>query len=385
MPMRGRKTLWAGAIGTSVLAVALAARFTRAGPAVPPGLPEMTVDKETVAIASGAPQWRYLRLGSVGEAVPHWSDAIPARITIDETRASKVGTPLPGRVTRVFVELGQPVTAGDALFSVKSPDIAELRAAHEKAAVDLEAARKALDRVEALVASRALPAKEEINARQQVRQTEVAQHLADAKLGSLEVSAQTENAFTVKAPRTGVVVEKNVLVDQQVSPEAGSALMVVADLSAVWAVADLFEPQAVDVTEGSAAELTSPSLPGLAFAGRVERVYSVVDAARHTIPVRVRLANPLRQLRPNVYARVRFAVASRTASLEVPATALVSDGERQYVYVQSGQGRFARREVVTGPAHEGRVPVLSGLSRGETVVEDGAILLDNQMALAPGD
>jgi len=385
MPMTGRKTLWAGAIGTSVLAVALAARFTRAGPAVPAGVPEMTVDKDTIAIAAGAPQWRYVRLGAAGEGVPHWSDAIPARITIDETRASRVGTPLPGRVTRVFVELGQPVAAGDPLFSVKSPDIAELRAAREKAAVDLEAARKALERVKALVASRALPAKEEISAVQQLRQTEVAQRLADAKLGSLEVSAQTENAFTVKAPRTGVVVEKSVLVDQQVSPEAGGALMVVADLSAVWAVADLFEPQAVEVTEGSAAELTSPSLPGLAFAGRVERVYSVVDAARHTIPVRVRLANPQRQLRPNVYARVRFALAARAASLEVPATALVSDGERQYVYVQSGQGRFARREVVTGPAHEGRVPVLSGLSRGETVVEDGAILLDNQMALAPGD
>ena len=385
MQSRRRTFVWAGAIGTSVLAVALAARFTRAGPVVPAESPDMKVDKETIAIAAGAPQWRYLRLGSAGEAVAHWSDAIPARITIDETRASKVGTPLPGRVTRVFVELGQPVTAGDALFSVKSPDIAELRAGREKAAVDLEAARKALDRVKALVASRALPAKEEISAVQQLRQTEVAQRLADAKLGSLEVSAQTENAFTVKAPRTGVVVEKSVLVDQQVSPEAGSALMVVADLSAVWAVADLFEPQAVDVTEGSAAELTSPSLPGLAFAGTVERVYSVVDAARHTIPVRVRLANPQRQLRPNVYARVRFAVAARTASLEVPATALVSDGEKQYVYVQSSQGRFARREVVTGPAHEGRVPVLSGLSRGETVVEDGAILLDNQMALAPGD
>jgi cobalt-zinc-cadmium efflux system membrane fusion protein len=380
-----RTAVWAGAIGTSVLAVALAARFTRAGPAAPAESRDMRVDKDTIAIAAGAPQWRYLRLGSVGEAVAHWSDAVPARITIDETRASKVGTPLPGRVTRVFVELGQPVAAGDPLFSVKSPDIAELRAGREKAAVDLEAARKALDRVKALVATRALPGKEEVSALQQFRQAELAQRLADAKLGSLEVSAQAENAFTVKAPRSGVVVEKNVLVDQQVTAEAGGALMVVADLSAVWAVADLFEPQAVDVTEGSPAELTSPSLPGLSFAGRVERVYAVVDPARHTIPVRVRLANPQRQLRPNVYARVRFAIAARTASLEVPATALVSDGERQYVYVQSGDGRFARREVVTGPAHEGRVPVLSGLSRGETIVEDGAILLDNQMAIAQGD
>ncbi len=101
------------------------------------------------------------------------------------------------------------------------------------------------------------------------------------------------------------------------------------------------------------------------------------------MPVRVRLANPEGALRPNVYARVRFAVAARSASaLEIAASALVSDGEHQYVYVQQRAGRFARREVTTGSAREGRVEVLRGLDRGETVVEEGAILLDNQIAIS---
>jgi hypothetical protein len=104
---------------------------------------------------------------------------------------------------------------------------------------------------------------------------------------------------------------------------------------------------------------------------------------RHTVAVRVRLANPAGVLRPNVYARVRFETRAPAAAIvEIPASALVSDGERQYVYVETGPGRFARREVTTGAAHEGRVPVMRGLARGETVVEEGAILLDNQLALA---
>jgi multidrug efflux pump subunit AcrA (membrane-fusion protein) len=141
----------------------------------------------------------------------------------------------------------------------------------------------------------------------------------------------------------------------------------------------------VDVVEGTAAEVTSPSLPGLTRRGTVERVYSVLDPARHTIPVRVRLANPEGRLRPNVYAHVRFEAVPVANALEVPASALVSDGERQYVYVQSGDRRYVRREVVTGPARGGRVTVLSGLSRGDTIVEEGAILLDNQIALVRGD
>jgi len=266
---------------------------------------------------------------------------------------------------------------------VASGDIAELRAAQEKAAVDLDAARATLERVKAMVAGRALPAKEELAALQQLKQAEVASRLAEAKLGSLKVSARGANEFTVGAPRAGVVVEKNVLVDQQVAPDGAGALMIVADLSSVWVVADLFEADAAGIRAGAAAEVTSPSLPELKLSGSVEMVSSVVDPGRHTVPIRVRLANPDGLLRPNVYARVRFATAPRSrGTLEVPASALVSDGEHQHVFVQDGAGRFVRREVTTGSSREGRVPVLAGLAAGETVVEEGALLLDNQLVLS---
>ncbi len=319
---------------------------------------------------------------AAGEGALHWTDAVPARITIDETRASKLGAPLAGRVSRVSVELGQRVAAGAPLFSVASPDLAELRSNGEKAAVDLEAARATLERVHAMVEGRALPAKDELSAQQQFSQAELALKLAQAKLASLHVSPGGESEFTVTAPRAGVVVEKNVLFGQQVGPDGAGVLMVVADVSSVWMVADLFEAQANDVREGAAAEATCPSIPGLKLEGTVEMVSAVVDPTRHTVPIRVRLSNPGGSLRPNDYARVRFSVPPHSAAaVEISASAVVSDGERQHVYVQERQGRFVRREVTTGSAREGRILVLTGITRGETVVEEGAILLDNQIAL----
>jgi len=86
-------------------------------------------------------------------------------------------------------------------------------------------------------------------------------------------------------------------------------------------------------------------------------------------------------LRPNTYARVRFATASRAGTVEIPATALISDGARQYVYVRDDAGRFARREIVAGASRDGRVPVLSGLTPGEIIVDEGGLLLDNQVTL----
>jgi cobalt-zinc-cadmium efflux system membrane fusion protein len=380
-----RRAVWGAAVALGAVVVVSAARFTPAGPAEAAEDHGTSVDGQSITIAAGAPQWRYVKLGTVSEAVTHWTEPIPARVAIDETRASRVGSPLPGRITSVSVELGERVGGGQPLFSVASPDLAEMRAARERAVVDDEAARRSLDRIQAMVASRALPEKEEAAALQVSRQAELARRLAESKLRSLQVSSPSDNAFTVRAPRSGVVVEKNVLLDQQVSPDAGSALVVVADLSSVWVVADLFEAQAVDVVEGTGAEVTSPSLPGLTLRGTVERVYSVLDPVRHTIPVRVRLANPQGRLRPNVYARVRFESVPLANTLEVPASALVSDGERQYVYLQDGDRHYVRREVVTGPARGGRVAVISGLTRGDTIVEEGAILLDNQIALVRGD
>jgi cobalt-zinc-cadmium efflux system membrane fusion protein len=377
---RGRLGL-AAAVAVSLVAIWLGASYGREGPvaAAPPA--GLTVGPKGISLDAGAPQWRFLKLATAEAARDRWTDSEPARITIDQARASKVGVAVAGRVTRVFVELGQRVTRGEPLFAVASPEIATLEAEREKAGVELEAARSTFERVQALVATRALPAKEETNARHQLEEAEVGQRLAAAKMVSLKVSPGAGHEFTVPAPRDGVVVEKSVLVDQQVSPDSSGTLMAVADLSSVWVIVDLFESEALALRPGVAARVTCPSLPGMEEEGRVEMVSSVVDPARHTLPVRIRLANPQGLLRPNLYARVRFAAAPPRDAVEVPTSAVLSDGERQYVYVEDGGGRFARREVSVGAAHEGRVAVLSGLRAGETVAAEGAILLDNELQL----
>ncbi|HVY48893.1 MAG TPA: efflux RND transporter periplasmic adaptor subunit [Minicystis sp.] len=380
LSLRSRRTqVLLGAMVISAASISVAAAFTREPPPPPAESPGMKVGDDNVTLAADAPQWKVLRLAPALAASVHWSDPVPARVKIDETKAAKIGSPLAGRVTRVFVELGQPVKEGDPLFSVASPDIAGLRAEREKASVDLEVAKATLDRIKSMVQAKAAPAKDELEANQQYKQALVSLHLAQAKLSSLKVSSKADNEFTLVAPRDGIVVEKNVLPSQQIQSDP---LVAIADLSTVWVVADLFEADAVGIEEGTPAKITSPSLPDLALDTKVEMVSAVVDPTRHTVPVRVRVDNPSRSLKPNVFAQMRFQVKPPEGSCEIAASALVSDGAKQYVYVQTDRGRFVRREVVAGSVREGKVPVLKGLKPGEVVVEEGAILLDNQIALA---
>ncbi len=380
-PLRSRKVQGIlAAVVVSGISIWAASGFTREPPPPTPDAPGIQIGDDNVTLAADAPQWKVLRLGTVATATTHWSDPVPARVKIDETRASKVGSPLPGRVTQVFVELGQPVKTGDSLFTVASPDIAGLRAEREKSLVDVEVAKGTLERVKAMVTARAVAAKDEVEADQTYRQANLSLRLAQSKLASLKVSSRADNEFTVVSPRDGILVEKNILPAQQVSVESG--LVDVADLSQVWVVAELFEADAVGITVGTPTKISSPSLPDLALEAKVDMVSAVVDPTRHTVPVRVRLDNEKHLLKPNVFAQMRFAVEPPTGSGEVAASALVSDGAKQYVYVQSDHGRFTRREVVAGSVREGKVPILSGLKPGEVVVEEGAILLDNQIALS---
>jgi cobalt-zinc-cadmium efflux system membrane fusion protein len=372
--------LVAGALMLSALCIWASAGFTRTPPPKPPEAEGMTVGDSTIALAPGAPQWKLVHVAPAKPATTHWTEPVPARVKIDESRAAKVGAPLAGRVTSVYVELGQKVKSGDPLFSVASADIAGLRAERDKSAVDLDVAKAQLGRISAMVAAHAIPAKDELEANQQLKQAEVSQRLAQAKLSSLKVSSRADNEFTVVSPRDGVVVEKNVLPSQQLSTE--TSLVTVADLAVVWVVAELFEADSPGINAGTAVRVTSPSLPELSVETKVDMVSAVVDPERHTVPVRVRLDNADGRLKPNIYAQMRFAIEATPSAVEIAASALVSDGSHQYVYVESNKGQFTRREIAAGPAREGRVPVMHGISPGEVVVEEGALLLDNQIALA---
>ncbi|HEX2676664.1 MAG TPA: efflux RND transporter periplasmic adaptor subunit [Polyangiales bacterium] len=368
------------AVAVSVLAVLGAASFARKPPEPVPPPAGMHVGEHEIRLEKGAPQWDVLRTGKATRAEQHWTDPVMARVRIDEAHAARVGLPLSGIVTAVYVELGQPVKKGQPLLTVNSADLASLHNDVNQAAVDVEVARTQYARVHDMVAARLMPGKEELAADAQKRQAELRLSAGQSKLQALRIAQVRENEFTITAPRDGVIVDKNVLPAQQVSPDV--TLMQIADVSDVWVVADLFEGQAEGVQIGAPVRITLPSLPGFSIDTKIDMVSAVVDPERHSIPVKVHLPNTDGKLRPNQYADMRFLVSLPAAAVEVPTTALVSDGATQYVYVEEPPGTFTRRNVVAGPARDGKVAITEGLREGENVVIAGGILLDNQIEIA---
>lgn len=375
---RGSAVAIAALLGGAL--VLLAARFEPHDPQPATGPGGIEVETDGLRVAPGAPQWRSIEVSRATATERVFGDPTPARIRIDEGRAAHLGAPLSGRVREVHVDLGARVQVGDPLFTVASADVAGFRAERERARLQVAVARKEHERIAALVQAQALPAKEEIRARTELEASRLALRQAEEALAALRVANPGGNTYTVTAPRDGVVVERHLTPGLEVSPDAGP-LVTIASIESVWAVADVLAADALQVGEGAAAILSIPDVPGVEIEGRVERVSAVVDPVRNTVPIRVRVGNEEGLLRPNLFVRVRFEQVAADAAVEVPATAVFTDGARQFVFVEEEEGRFARREVIARSARQGRIPIVSGVGPNESVVSRGAVLLQNHLVL----
>jgi len=62
-------------------------------------------------------------------------------------------------------------------------------------------------------------------------------------------------------------------------------------------------------------------------------------------------------------------------AIVVPATAVIRDGVSTYVYIQTGENKYVRRDVLVGEAHDATVEITGGLNEGDRVISTGAELL----------
>ena len=266
------------------------------------------------------------------------------------------------------------VKAGDRLFAIASGDLAELHSAKAKAEVELQTARSTLERTKVLVEAKSLPAKELLLAQQTVAEAELALRTATSRITSLHVASAGATSFTVVAPRAGVVVEKAIVVGQQVSP-SDAAAVAIADLAEVWIVGEVLDGELGNLQPGTKAEIRlAEDVP--VIAATVDQVGAVVDPDRHTITVRVRLPNPMGALRPNLHAEMR--IFDDDNDLIAPEAAVQSDGAHPYVYVRTGT-EIHRREVIAGPPENGMRSIHKGIAAGDELVVRGMALLENQL------
>jgi RND family efflux transporter MFP subunit len=282
---------------------------------------------------------------------------------IRSRQAIMISTKMMGRVQRIFVEEGQAVRKGQPLLEV---DASEARSAYDQSKAGVDAADVAVrnaerdhERFKSLFEQKAVT-------KHQLEQVEMGLAAARAQKAQAEANLRMSSALLsygkILAPDDGIITKKWMDAGNLAYP--GAPILTLENPKNLEISVSVPEEKARQLAAGQQAQVTVDSL-GTTLSLPVTAVVAAADPMTRTSIVKLSIPDN-QGLAPGQFAHVRFdALASKV--LSVPASAVVSEGQMDGVFV--AEGPVARlRWIQLGQRSEEWAQVISGLNAGDRVI-----------------
>ncbi|KTD38636.1 cation efflux system protein [Legionella nautarum] len=301
---------------------------------------------------------------------------LPAIVEADPATLVKVLPPLTGRITTLNKRLGDPVKAGDILFTLDSPDLAQALSDVARAQASLTFTQANLKRQQRLSASN-------INARRDLQQAQSDNiqaiselERANARLKALNVENMDikENKLIVRSPLAGRVVDLNAAIGGFWN-DITAPIMTVADLSTVYVKASAQEKDLRHLYVGQDVNVILDAYPQH-FRSKIQYLGALLNPDTRTVSVRMLFDNKQGLLKPNMFGKANF-LSQPHKRIVLPLTTIIQRGFDSIVFVEVAPWQFEPRLLELGPQFNEKVEVLSGLKTSERVVVKGGIILND--------
>lgn len=280
---------------------------------------------------------------------------LPVSGTIDDdsTRHRVLSAYVDGRIDKLHINVvGAEVTAGQPLADFYSPSLLQAEREYRQLSGEL---RK--------------------NTGLRLRQM----GLTPEQIDALETKPADTLVSPILSPISGTVVLQSIYEGQYVM--TGQPLFEIADFSTMWFMFLAYEQDLPWIQPGLTVRVTTPSMPGKIFAGKITFIDPNFDEATRATKVRVELDNPVvngrRELLHRLYAE-GFVELKAPEVLTVPRSAVIQAGPEAVVYIDQGGGAYAHTPIQIGRRGDTHIEVLSGLKEGDPVVTNGNLLIDGQ-------
>lgn len=369
-------------LASGIVLVAVAAATTSAcRSAEPPAAaatpaPEQRVDVPALTVSVGDLE---STLEVSGNLVPQTRVAVMAK--------------LPGTLSRVAVDIGDRVRAGQMIATLDRREIdaqvdaatATVNVAHagvESAAAALASASLEYDRAQNLFEKGAIP-RQRLDAAETARRSAAAQRdLAAASLAQVEAALrraqEVQRDATLTSPIDGMVVARNYDAGSLVSPGDNRPVIIVADLRVMKLQAGVSELEAGRLRVGMPAHVSVQAHPGAVVEGRLAAIAPEVDARNRHFAVEVRTPNPGMRLLSGMYGVATIPLQRVEKVVVIPREAVVSRGNTRValrIDRTSRAGTAVSGTIVEVPVQEGlsngtHVQIAAGLKAGDTIVAD---------------
>lgn len=270
-----------------------------------------------------------------------------------------------GRIAQIGFKEGERVAKGQLLFKL---DDSVARAEFEQARANHVLARSKYQRALDLERQNFISAQARDEAEGNMKVQQAAADLAQAKLVKTEIRSPLHGMVGLRQVSVGDYVKEgqDLVQLEQIDP-----------LKVDFRIPEVFLTQ---TRVGQSLQITLDAMPGKQYEGVVYAISPLIDAGGRAVVLRAKVKNAGAQLRPGMFARVRLLLNQQADGIVVPETALVPQGEEQFVF-RVVQGRAVRTKVDVGLRSDGKVEVLNGLAEGDQVVTAGQLKLRDGAAV----
>jgi len=311
--------------------------------------------------------------------------AVSGRLEFDETRITRVGSPVMGRIATLGAREGEVVKKGQVLATLNSTGLSDAQLTLLKSTSQRQLAERAVERARTLLDAGVIGAAEF-----QRRETELSQASAEVdaardqlillgmlpeNIDELLKGRRINSSTRVIASMDGVVIDRKITLGQVIQP--ADTVFEIADLTHLWIVADVPEQNAGRLSEGQYVEATIGALPNLTLRGKLSFVSQTVNPETRTVRVRMELPNPKGRYKPAMLATMLLKENTERRTV-VPIAAVVREDNVEHLFVQRAPGTFVLRPVTLGDEFGNNRVLITGLQSGDSIVTNGAFHLNNE-------
>lgn len=296
-----------------------------------------------------------------------------AKITANEERKADVFPMLSGSVTNVPVRLGDHVNKGQLLAVMASSDMAGLDKEAISSSAELRNAERAVKQAQQLFNSGLSSARELEEAKNEylVKQAEDRRAQKTLKLNG----GSANGNYTVKAPLSGFIIDKNVYANMQVRPDNDKSLFTIADLSNVWAMVNIYESDISRIKEGDLVSVSLLSYPEEEFKGKIDKIYNMIDNESRVMNARVSIPNPGYKLKPGMMSTVKISASSGSNLPVVNSRGIIFDEDKNYVLVLDSNNKPKIQQVEVGRKTADKTYISKGLNAGDRIIASKQVFL----------
>lgn len=307
---------------------------------------------------------------------------LPGKLVVNTDQQAHISPNFSGYIEQVNVALGQSVQKGQTLAVLIVPELIDQQANLRMAQVNLDLARKDYQREQQLW-SQGISAKQDYQrAENAYRQAQITVQSSQARLNALGASGNNNGRFLIKAPISGVISKKDIVVGENV--QLADQLFVIENLKDLWLEFNLPNTSNIQLQVGQILNFKTNG-SDQNYQAKVQTLNSQADLQTGRLQVRAKVTTQADVLRPNVLVNVFVTDAQAKTALRVQKKALQQVEGKPVVFVieseEKGLVHLKAQPIEVGvSSQDGQwLEVISGLTEGQKYIADGSFLLKSEL------